>query len=76
MFRTNDTHGQQSFFDGLRWLPETLRQKLEDSWTDTFYHEDFCQISKELYSDDEASRPHTGQCIDGRGDSQERLGLE
>jgi hypothetical protein len=63
MFRTNDTHGQQSFFDGREWLPNTLRQALDDSWADTFYREVFCQIPEELfaplYSDDEASRPNT-----------------
>jgi len=63
MFRTNDTHGQQSFFDGREWLPDTLRQALADSWADTFYREVFCQIPEELfaplYSDDEASRPNT-----------------
>jgi len=63
MFRTNDTHGQQSFFDGSQWLPEALRERLEDSWADTFYREVFCRIPEEqfapLYSDDEASRPNT-----------------
>jgi hypothetical protein len=63
MFRTNDTHGQQSFFDGREWLPDNLRQALADSWADTFYREVFCQIPEELfaplYSADEASRPNT-----------------
>lgn len=63
MFRTNDTHGQQSFFDGLQWLPEALRQRLADSWAAIFYHEVFCRIPERLfaplYSDDEASRPNT-----------------
>ncbi len=63
MFRTNDTHGQQSFFDGREWLPDKLRQALDDSWADTFYQEVFSQIPEEqfapLYSDDEASRPNT-----------------
>ena len=63
MFQTNDTHGQQSFFAGHRWLPESLRQALENSWADTFYREVFGQIPETLfaplYSDDGASRPNT-----------------
>ena len=63
MFRTNDTHGQQSFFDGRELLPDHLRQALADSWADTFYREVFSQIPEELfaplYSADEASRPNT-----------------
>lgn len=63
MFRTNNTHGQQSFFDGREWLPDNLRQALNDSWADTFYREVFSQIPEELfaplYSADEASRPNT-----------------
>ncbi|MGC9398170.1 MAG: transposase [Anaerolineae bacterium] len=62
MFRTNNTHGQQSFFDGRQWLPEALRQRLEDSWAGTFYREVFCRIPEEpfapLYSDGEALRPN------------------
>ena len=63
MFRTNDTHGQQSFFDGREWLPDNLRQALENSWAATFYREVFCQIPETLfaplYSADAASRPNT-----------------
>jgi len=63
MFRTNDTQRQQSFFDGREWLPDTLRQALDESWADTFYREVFGRIPEALfaplYSDDEASRPNT-----------------
>jgi hypothetical protein len=62
MFRKNEQHRQQSYFDGPQWLPEALREALLNSWADSFYREVFCQIPEELfavlYSEDEASRPN------------------
>jgi hypothetical protein len=61
MFRKNDQHLQMPLFSSINALPEKLQQRLEDSWSGTFYHEFFVRIDEEpfavLYSD-EASRPN------------------
>lgn len=61
MFRKNEEHRQQSFFSGENLLPRKLRQRLKESWAETFYREVFCRIDEEpfalLYSD-KASRPN------------------
>ena len=62
MFRRNTDHLQSSFFDTTEALPEKVRQRLAESWADSFYRNVFCRIDEErfavLYSD-EASRPNT-----------------
>ena len=62
MYRKNDQHRQMPLFSSLNDLPEKQRQRLENSWADTFYREFFCRINEDnfaiLYSD-QASRPNT-----------------
>ena len=61
MFRSNQGHRQQSYFDGHQWLPDSLRQQLESSWADTFYREVFSRIPEEIFAplySEAASRPN------------------
>ncbi len=62
MFRKNDQHRQYSFMSGSAWLPTRLRQRLENSWAETFYREVFCRIDEETFAvlfSDEFSRPNS-----------------
>jgi hypothetical protein len=62
MFRQNEEHRQQSFFNTENQLPKKLRARLRESWAETFYRELFCRIDETpfapLYSE-EASRPNS-----------------
>lgn len=61
MFRKNEEHRQHSFFSGEQLLPAKLRQRLKESWAETFYRELFCRIGEELFAvlySDKASRPN------------------
>lgn len=61
MFRENNGHRQQSFFSSTSLLPDTVREKLLESWAGTFYREVFCRIDEKtfapLYSEKD-SRPN------------------
>jgi hypothetical protein len=61
MFRKNEAHRQQGSSSSQQLLPKKLRQRLEDSWAQTFYDEVFCRIDEEpfavLYSS-QPSRPN------------------
>jgi len=61
MFRKNSGHLQQSFINGLNELPEKLQERLEDSWSSTFYKNIFVHIEEEAYAElyaNIASRPN------------------
>lgn len=61
MFRKNEAHREQGPSSARRLLPPKLRERLENSWAQTFYDEVFCRIDEEpfavLYSD-KPSRPN------------------
>lgn len=61
MFRKNDAHRQPGPSSVQQLLPKKLRERLEDSWAQTFYDEVFGRIDEEpfavLYSD-QPSRPN------------------
>lgn len=61
MFRKNDEHRQKPMFSTLNDLPDKQRQRLENSWAATFYHEFFCRIDEDIFAilySDQASRPN------------------
>lgn len=61
MFQKNDSHLQQSFFNGLNELPKELQKRLETSWSSAFYENIFVQIDETAYVDlyaDIPSRPN------------------
>jgi len=61
MFRENKVYRQQSSSSAQRLLPKKLRERLEQSWAQTFYDEVFCRIDEKpfavLYSS-QPSRPN------------------
>jgi hypothetical protein len=62
MFRQNEEHRQQSFFNAENQLPPKLRAALRESWAETFYRELFCRIDETLFAplySEEASRPNS-----------------
>lgn len=62
MFRPNEQHRQTSMFSSIKELPDQVRQRLQDSWADTFYHEIFLRIPEEVFAvlySTEDSRPNT-----------------
>jgi hypothetical protein len=50
MFRKNDGHYQQSFFNSINELPEELQKRLKNSWAGVFYEEIFIHIDEEAYA--------------------------
>jgi len=61
MFRAHTDHLQTGFLDTVTQFPEAKRQRLEDSWAGTFYHEVFCRIEESIFAplySDEPSRPN------------------
>lgn len=61
MFRKNDRHLQQSFFNSVNELPDELQKRLENSWAGVFYDEVFTCIDEEPYAvlyADTPSRPN------------------
>ncbi|MBC8265093.1 MAG: transposase [Anaerolineales bacterium] len=61
MFRAHTDHLQTDFLDTVAQFPESKRQRLEDSWASTFYHEVFCRIEESIFAplySDEPSRPN------------------
>jgi hypothetical protein len=61
MFRKNTRHLQIPLTSHVDELPEPLRERLRNSWADTFYREFFCRLNEEplaaLYAD-MPSRPN------------------
>lgn len=61
MFRPNNDHRQQHFFDSTHHMNPKIVEKLEKSWASKFYEHIFCQIDEApfavLYSD--MGRPNT-----------------
>ncbi len=61
MFRAHTDHQQIGFLDTVAQFSESKRQRLENSWADTFYHEVFCCIDESIFAplySDEPSRPN------------------
>ena len=61
MFRENEQHRQQSFFSSTSLLPDKLRDKLKQSWAETFYQEVFCRLDETIFAplySQEYSRPN------------------
>jgi len=50
MFRKNDGHLQQSFFNSINELPEELQKRLKNSWAGVFYEEIFIHIDEDAYA--------------------------
>lgn len=50
MFRKNDGHLQQSFFNSINELPDELQKRLENSWAGVFYDEIFIHIDEDAYA--------------------------
>ncbi len=61
MFRKNTRHLQIPLTSHVDELPEPLRERLQNSWAETFYREFFCRLNEEpfavLYAD-VPSRPN------------------
>ncbi len=49
MYRANKKHLQPLLISNVNELPEKHRQRLEQSWADTFYRETFCRIPEDLF---------------------------
>jgi hypothetical protein len=61
MFRKNTRHLQIPLTSHVDELPEPLRQRLQSSWAETFYHEFFCRLDEEAFAvlyADTPSRPN------------------
>ena len=62
MYRRNDQLLQQPLFSSLGALPKKQRQRLEASWTVSFYREFFARLDEDLYAvlySEQPSRPNT-----------------
>jgi len=57
MFRKNGVHGQQSLSSSQQLLPRKLRERLENSWAQTFYNQVFCRIPEEAFAVLYSQRP-------------------
>jgi hypothetical protein len=44
MFRKNNKHRQQSFFESSRWMGKSAQDKLAKSWALLFYEHIYTQI--------------------------------
>ena len=55
MFRTNTRHRQIPLTSHVDELPTPLRERLQNSWAETFYREFFCRLDEQpfavLYAD-------------------------
>jgi hypothetical protein len=62
MFRKNEAHKQQRMFTVIDQLPESAREKLENSWAQVFYKEYFSRLDESVFSplySERKSRPNT-----------------
>lgn len=50
MFKKNTKHQQPALISAISDLPEKQRQRLEQSWAGTFYHEFFCRMDEEAFA--------------------------
>ena len=50
MFRKNTTHQQIPLTSHVDELPDTLRERLQNSWADTFYREFFCRLDEHPFA--------------------------
>ncbi len=50
MFRPNDDHNQNSWFDAAEWMKPKTREKLMKSWAPIFYEHVFCNIDEGPFS--------------------------
>ena len=46
MFRKNNKHEQQSFFESTNWMVKSAKKKLNESWAPLFYEHVFTQIDE------------------------------
>jgi len=62
MFRKNEAHKQQRMFTVIDQLPESAREKLENSYAQVFYDEYFSRFDETVLSplySEKKSRPNT-----------------
>ena len=57
MFRKNTTHQQPALISAIHDLPESQRERLEQSWAGTFYREFFSRIDEEIFAVLYSERP-------------------
>jgi hypothetical protein len=57
MFRKNASHQQPALISAIHDLPETQRERLEQSWAGTFYREFFRRIEEGIFSVLYSERP-------------------
>ena len=50
MFRANDKHEQETFFDSRQWMNHRVVAKLEKSWAPVFYEHVFKKIDEEPFA--------------------------
>lgn len=50
MFRTNETHRQQSIFGSEQLLPSTYQERLRNSWSHAFRKEVFERIDEHIFA--------------------------
>lgn len=50
MFRPNDKHDQETFFDSRQWMNSRVATKLEKSWAPIFYENVFKKIDEEPFA--------------------------
>lgn len=50
MFRANQKHKQQTFFESTQWMNPKILEKLEKSWAPIFYEHVFCKIDEEPFA--------------------------
>ncbi len=50
MFRENETHRQDDFFNNLSGMDHRFRKRLEKSWAGLFYEHVFCKIDEKLFA--------------------------
>jgi hypothetical protein len=61
MYRKNEGHFQKRMFSDLNLLPAKVRERLENSWANTFYWEFFMRLDEDIFAvlySQEASRPN------------------
>jgi hypothetical protein len=61
MFRKNTRHRQIPLTSHVDEMPAPLRERLQNSWAETFYREFFCRLDEEAFAvlyADEPSRPN------------------
>ncbi len=62
MFRKNSRHLQIPLTSHVDELPESLRERLQNSWAETFYRECFCRLDEERFAILMRTRPPAPTC--------------